>query len=172
MKVFQTILFLLLIVSTCAAEFIIDEKDSLIELESTRFKPNPTASLILSLAVPGGGQIYNRKYVKGACLILIESYLIYAIYDNQTIASDLLDLRDELDPESFEYAYYKGKFEKHIDARNDNIWLYIGVKLFSVVDAFVDAHLYTFDEEMNEKFTLDLTWKHQTPYLVLQIPFN
>ncbi|MBN1755547.1 hypothetical protein JW877_04955 [bacterium] len=136
------------------------------------WEPNPTKATLLSLTIPGTGQIYNRKYVKGALVMLTEAYLWYAVLDNQRIANNLLKKRDLVEENSSEYYHYRNEFEKHIGARNDNIWLLVGVKLFSIVDAYVDAQLFRFEDEMGEQFALKLEWKKQTPYLFFQYNFN
>ncbi|MBQ0142166.1 MAG: hypothetical protein KBT06_05115, partial [Prevotellaceae bacterium] len=61
-------------------------KDSLFVADSIHvsWKPNPKTALWLALAIPGGGQIYNRKYWK--LPIIYGGFLgcVYAIKWNNT----------------------------------------------------------------------------------------
>ncbi len=92
-----------------------------------QFVPNPQRALWLSLVIPGGGQIYNRKYWK--LPLFYGGFLgcTYAFLWNQQMYMDYsqayLDIMDD-DPltNSFRNVY-----------------------LLSVVDAYVDAQLSVFD---------------------------
>ena len=128
--------------------------------------PNPKRALWLSLVLPGAGQIYNRKYWK---LPIIYGGFIgctYALLWNQQMYDDYsqayLDIMDD-DPNTASYnnmlpmgydirgreeqfkKIFKHKRDYYRKYRDMSIFAFFGVYLISVVDAYVDAQLSTFD---------------------------
>ena len=130
------------------------------------FKPNPIRSMWLGLVLPGAGQIYNRKYWK--LPIIYGGFLgcVYALTWNSQMLSDYsqayLDLMDS-DPNTKSYekmlpptysivgqeerfkAIFKSKKDTFRRFRDLSIFAFGGVYLLSVIDAYVDAELSTFD---------------------------
>ena len=92
---------------------------------------SPTGAMIRSLIFPGWGQLYNKQYLKALLAFGAEIGLVAnSVYLNQKYkASDTEQER-----------------EFYINNRNLSNWWLIGVILFSMADAFVDAHLSDFDE--------------------------
>lgn len=132
----------------------------------TRFIPNSNRSIWLALVIPGGGQIYNRKYWK---LPIVYGGFVgcaYALTWNNRMYKDYsqayLDIMDD-DPHTNSYEnfmprgvnvddrlqYYQDLFKKRKDFyrryRDLSIFCFIGVYLLSVIDAYVDAELSDFD---------------------------
>ncbi len=132
----------------------------------TRFVPDPKRALWLSLVIPGAGQIYNRKYWK---LPIIYGGFIgctYALLWNQQMYKDYsqayIDIMDD-DPNTASYLkmlplgydisgreeqfknIFKHKKDFYRRYRDLSIFAFIGVYLISVIDAYVDAQLSTFD---------------------------
>ena len=83
--------------------------------------------------LPGGGQIYNGKYVKAGILIALESLAIWQSIENGQKFKD----NDEDD--------------SLLRDRNKFAWWGLFVHLFGTIDAVVDSHLKPFDEIMDEK---------------------
>ena len=130
------------------------------------WNPVPRKATILSMLIPGGGQIYNRKYWK--LPIVYGGYLgcIYALTWNGQMYRDYMqayiDITDS-DPDTKSYMdFLPATFdvEGNIDwvksiikSRKDNyrryrdisIFCFAGVYLISVIDAYVDAELSHFD---------------------------
>ena len=98
--------------------------------DSTAVK-NPKAAMLRSLLVPGWGQFYNGQWLKGVLIAGAEIGL--------TANAVVLNQWAQQTTDEVERFYYQ-------DSRNLSYWLLAGTVLFSVVDAFVDAHLYHFDE--------------------------
>ena len=91
---------------------------------------SPTGAMLRSLAVPGWGQFYNEKPLKGVVIAGGEIGLIAnAILQNQWAQN----------------ATTPAAKAFHRDNRGLSLWWLAGVMLYSVVDAYVDAHLYDFD---------------------------
>jgi len=92
---------------------------------------SPTSAMIRSIIFPGWGQWYNKKYFKAVFAFGAEvGLLANSIYLNQKYVAS----KTELDREFY------------INNRNLSNWYLLGVILFSMADAFVDAHLADFDE--------------------------
>ena len=131
------------------------------------WRPNPKRALWLALVIPGGGQIYNRKYWK--LPIVYGGFIgcLYAMNWNNTMYKDysqaLIDLVDN-DPGTQSYnqflhlgtqitpanaSRYEDIFKKRKDKfrrwRDLSFFVMVGVYALSVIDAYVDAELSVFD---------------------------
>lgn len=130
------------------------------------FKPNPIRSMWLGLVFPGAGQIYNRKFWK--LPIFYGGFLgcVYAFSWNSQMLHDYsqayLDIMDS-DPNTKSYekmlpmnynieghedrlkSIFKRKKNLYRKWRDLSIFCFAGVYLLSVVDAYVDAELSSFD---------------------------
>ena len=97
----------------------------------TVVKKSPTGAMLRSLFVPGWGQLYNGKWFKAILVCGTEIGLVAnAVYQNQMAVQSTF---------SEERAWYQ-------DNRNLSVWWLLATILLSMADAFVDAHLYDFDE--------------------------
>lgn len=131
------------------------------------WRPDPQRALWLALVIPGGGQIYNRKYWKLPIVYGGFVGCIYAMRWNNMMYKDYaqayLDLMDD-DPGTASYnkfmhlgrqitasneERYKTIFKKRKDRfrryRDLSFFVMVGVYAISVVDAYVDAELSAFD---------------------------
>lgn len=141
-----------------------------------RAVPDPKRALWLSLVLPGAGQIYNRKYWK---LPIIYGGFIgctYALLWNQQMYDDYsqayLDIMDD-DPNTASYKnmlpmgyditgreeqfkkIFRHKRDYYRKYRDMSIFAFFGVYLVSVVDAYVDAQLSTFDISKDLSLTVE-----------------
>lgn len=131
-----------------------------------RFIPDPQKATWLAVAFPGAGQIYNRKYWK--LPIVYGGFIgcIYAFSWNSQMYSDYrqayLDIMDA-DPNTHSYEdffrpgydfeknkeYITGVFKKRKDRyrrwRDLSVFAFVGVYALSIIDAYVDAQLASFD---------------------------
>ena len=131
------------------------------------WRPDPQRALWLALVIPGGGQIYNRKYWKLPIVYGGFVGCVYAMRWNNMMYKDYaqayLDLMDD-DPGTASYnkfmhlgkqinssneERYKTIFKKRKDRfrryRDLSFFVMVGVYAISVVDAYVDAELSVFD---------------------------
>jgi len=131
------------------------------------WRPDPQRALWLALVIPGGGQIYNRKYWKLPIVYGGFVGCIYAMRWNNMMYKDYaqayLDLMDN-DPGTASYnkfmhlgrqidssneERYKTIFKKRKDRfrryRDMSFFVMVGVYAISVIDAYVDAELSAFD---------------------------
>ena len=106
-------------------------KSTAAEVRSAPLRKSPTGAMLRSMALPGWGQWYNEKRLKAVVVMGAEAGLaIDAIVQNQLAA------RSEAD---YEREYYRNN-------RSLAIWWLGAVILYSMADAYVDAHLFDFDE--------------------------
>ncbi len=154
---------------------LVRRNDSIMQVQAKMVKerktwlPVPNKAIWLSLAIPGAGQIYNRKYWKlplvyggflGCVYALTWNGQMYKDYSQayQDIMSDNPNNDSYLDflgpGATYEYvqsklSYYQTTFKNRKDLyrrqRDLSIIAFIGVYLLSVIDAYVDAELSNFD---------------------------
>ena len=132
-----------------------------------KWRPKPKKALWLAIALPGAGQIYNRKYWKLPIFYGGIVGCIYAMTWNNQMYRDYqnayMDISDD-DPSTQSYnsflhlgttitdenkSYYQNLFRKRKDRfrrwRDLSIFATIAVYALSVIDAYVDASLSDFD---------------------------
>ena len=101
---------------------------------------SPRTAMLCSLIVPGLGQLYNGKKFKALIVFGAEVGLLSnSIYLNQM----------------YKQSTYPADKEFYINNRNLSTWWLVGTILFSVLDAYVDAHLYHFDESPELSINFD-----------------
>ena len=106
------------------------------------WRPSPTGAAFRSLFLPGWGQAYNQHHLKAVIYGGIEEGLIYGVYRQHQL---FMDARHDGD-EPLALAFKED--------RNRMTWMLSGVVILSMVDAYVDAHLFDFD--VSDKLTLSL----------------
>lgn len=120
--------------------------------EQTKHRHSPSGALLRSAALPGWGQLYNKKYIKAIIIGGGESILIYqtAWHWHKTSKYKDLYLKAEVDSDARRDYFYK--FDSYRDLRNQYIW-FLGLTIFySMFDAYVDAHLRNFDIDLTPDF--------------------
>lgn len=147
------------------------QKDSIavanIESEAVEWEPNPRAATFLALIVPGGGQIYNRKYWKLPIVYGGFVGCVYALTWNQGTYTDYMnayvDIMDD-DPNTKSYEdflpphyeidedmedwlkdVFRNRKNKYRRYRDMSIFAFVGMYALSAIDAYVDAELSHFD---------------------------
>ena len=109
--------------------------------DSTLIK-NPKTAFYLS-AVPGGGQLYNGKLLKGSLVLALESFAIYSWLENARIYRDY---------DTFDKPLPKNRY---LEKRNKYAWWVIFLYFYSMIDAMVDAHLSPFNQIMDASIELE-----------------
>ncbi len=99
--------------------------------DSTKVQKSPTGALLRSLVLPGWGQWYNDQKIKAGIVVAAQATLIGFRFYFHNQAS-------QFEKGSPEYNFY-------LDRRNFMYWLMAGVVVLSMLDAYIDAHLYNFD---------------------------
>lgn len=140
----------------------------------TKDYPSPKKAAYLSLAIPGGGQIYNKRWWKLPLVYGAMGAMVVTINRNQGFYQDFKEAYQlSLDgkPHKFSSIGLSTNSLRLLRDRYDkNTQLsYIGlvvVYALQSVEAFVDAHLKTFD--VNEDLSLRLKPSFQTDLLAGQ----
>ncbi len=137
--------------------------------------PDPAKATWLAAIFPGGGQIYNRKYWKlpivyggfvGCAYALTWNGQMYSDYSQAYL--DIMDDNPQTDSflnllppgynvdANLEYLkkVIKRKKDTYRRYRDLSIFCFIGVYLISIVDAYVDAELASFD--INDDLSLKM----------------
>lgn len=135
-------------------------------LEKKRWIPDPKKSMWLAIAFPGGGQIYNRKYWKLPIIYGGFMGCFYALNWNNTMYRDYsqayIDIMDSDEntksfmnflPAGYNVEQnmsrlqdlFKRKKNFYRRYRDMSLFCMIGVYLISIVDAYVDAEMSSFD---------------------------
>ncbi len=141
------------------------------------WKPDPQRALWLALVIPGGGQIYNRKYWKLPIVYGGFVGCIYAMTWNNMMYKDYsqayLDIMDD-DPGTASYnkflhlgntitqdneerykEIFKSRKDKYRRWRDMSFFVMLGVYAISVIDAYVDAELSVFDISNDLSLTIE-----------------
>ena len=101
---------------------------------------SPTAALFKSMVVPGMGQIGNRRYLKAAIAIGLETYFFSKVLDLNKESSNARQAWQAETDLGLKRNLYN-EFDEKRNNRNKFIW-YTGITIFfSMFDAYVDAHL-------------------------------
>lgn len=140
--------------------------DSLANAIKAKFVPDPKKALWLAIVFPGGGQIYNRKYWK--LPLIYGGFLgcVYALSWNNMMYRDYsqayVDIMDS-DPNTNSYEnfipkgydistnltriqdLFRRKKNYYRRYRDLSMFCMIGVYALSIIDAYVDAELSSFD---------------------------
>ena len=134
------------------------------EIDQKIWVPNPTKATWLALVIPGGGQIYNRKYWKlpifyggfaGCAYALTWNSKMYKDYSTaykdamngnmqSSSITDLLPPGYKISETQLKELLRKRK-DTYRRYRDLSIFAFIVVYLLSVIDAYVDAELSNFD---------------------------
>ncbi len=131
-----------------------------------QFIPDPAKATWMAAIFPGGGQIYNRKYWKlpivyggfvGCAYALTWNGQMYSDYSQAYL--DIMDDNPQTDSflnllppgynvdANLEYLkkVIKRKKDTYRRYRDLSIFCFIGVYIVSIIDAYVDAELASFD---------------------------
>mgnify|MGYP003305251448 FL=1 len=134
--------------------------------QKPRFVPNSNRAIWLAMVFPGAGQIYNRKYWKlpivyggfvGCAYALNWNNKMYKDYSQAYL--DIMDddpntnSHEDFLPPSYNISGQEERFKEIFRKRKDmyrrqrdlSIFCFIGVYILSVIDAYVDAELSSFD---------------------------
>ena len=141
-------------------QFQIVDADTL-SVDSMAVYHSPQKAAMLSIVMPGMGQIYNRKYWKLPLVYGGLGALGYSAIWNSRQYQDYFDLYKFMVDNGYqewegrtlrEVEWYKNS---HLRYKNLMIILTIGFYAIQAVDASVDAHLYDYDISEDLSLTVD-----------------
>jgi hypothetical protein len=96
-------------------------------------------AMLLTAAIPGGGQFYTERYFKGIIIGGTQSYLIYRGIQTQL---ELNKIGNSLSQEAQEEK------QELFDQRREIGWWMALVWTIGILDAYVDAQLYGFESDL------------------------
>ena len=124
--------------------------------------PNPYRAAVLSMAVPGAGQLYNRRYWK-APIVWGGFYGLFASVKFNKDFRDRFNTAYGLQVAGLEHEFtgiindaetlrrWRNKYDKQLQTTYVG---FVGLYILNVLDAYVDAHLKSFD--IDEDITLSV----------------
>jgi len=125
--------------------------------DSLRHRSRPFLVMLRSAAVPGWGQLYNHKYLKAVGVVAGEGLLAYQAWNEYRKENDAVDRLSAIATADVEagvdyqsdpaYLAADQDREVHRNKKINWIWWGIAAHLLSTVDAYVDAHLGTFEAD-------------------------
>ncbi len=119
-------------------------------------KKSPFGALVRSVVFPGGGQFYNKKTLKGSIVFAAESgFLVAAIVEWKRRDQHQRNF-ERLPPSSPNKAWEFELYGYYRDMRNTHLWCVAGIVFFSMLDAYVDAHLYNFEKDRVREVNVSL----------------
>ena len=113
------------------------------EIDSTKIK-TPKKAVLWSI-LPGGGQIYNGKYLKAGILITLESLAIWQSIENGKNYN--IDNSNDM----------------YLKNRNKFAWWAFFVHIYGILDAVVDSHLKPFNQIMEGDVLEENTLEKEIP---------
>lgn len=109
------------------------QSDTVVKTVPTK---SPGRAVLMSLIIPGGGQLYTRNYWKAAIIAPAEIGLGYLAYQEHIRMKKALAVQDTS-------SYYQ-----HRERRTTFFWWTAAVVVFSMADAYVSAQMFGFDEQL------------------------
>jgi hypothetical protein len=100
--------------------------------------PSPKKAGMYALLFPGAGQLYNGRYLKAAFILSLEGISIWRYSENANSYAN------------FDESIHTLGKHRYLEKRNKYIWWAAFLYLYGFLDAVVDAHLYPFDQVMEE----------------------
>jgi hypothetical protein len=118
-----------------------------------RMDHSPLKATLMAAALPGAGQIYNKKYWKlpilyagmGTCVgFIVHNTREYRVLRDSFIAANDGDPNTipELDPQRYNLDVEQDRFRRYTEL---SYMALLGVYILQIIDANVDAHLFYFD---------------------------
>lgn len=147
----------------------------------TLFAGKPGRAALAGLLVPGGGQIYNKRYWKAPVVWAIDGAIIYYYFKNRKLYRGFRDAYalKFTDPD----ASYLKVTDKNALREYRNRYLlrteqagiaFVVVHILSVIEAFTDAHLMDFDIDENLSMAVKNTSLplHENGLLGVHLKYN
>lgn len=160
-KHISILLCFLLFVTSALGQQVKDTSENTTKKDAPILVHSPKKAVLLALALPGAGQIYNKKYWKLPIVyggLVISTYLIVYHQNKFKEFDDALISRQNGEEDKYLNIYTEQSLEDltlaHRNERDRAILITAGVYLLQVVDAYVDAHLFNFD--ISDDLTLDV----------------
>jgi hypothetical protein len=136
-------------------------RESAIEDTSKKFtmRKSPTKAVLLSLLMPGLGQVYVESYWKAPLFFAGAATLAYLIIWNNSRYLNWAHNADTIsaisDPTGYQKLISINHREFYRDNRDQSAFFLLGVYILTAVDAYADSHLFDFD--ISQKFSYHMS---------------
>ena len=114
--------------------------------DSSSHRSAPYKVMLRSAVLPGWGQMYNHQFLKAAVVVAGEGYLVYKALDELGLENDAIDRAAAL-PAGPDQDVALEEESVHQNRKISWIWWGVAAHLLSMADAYVDAHLSTFEDD-------------------------
>lgn len=112
-------------------------------------KREPLRAVLYSAAVPGGGHLYNRAWLKAGLVMGVQGWFIGSAIYHGGQRNHWQDMA-EAEPDEFLRQQYLAISQDWGYQLNNDVW-WIGITAgLSMLDAYVDAHLSDYDSEKEQ----------------------
>jgi hypothetical protein len=149
-------IFVLILISVLntEAQTIETKGNKVVAIDSSAYKHSPKKAAIMSAALPGLGQVYNKKYWKVPIIYAGFGVLTYYIIDNNKGYIEFRDAyraRVDDDPTNdaikTQYTTDNLRVIKNLYWKNRDLMIILTATLYAlnILDATVDAHFFTYD---------------------------
>ncbi|MDP6528815.1 MAG: DUF5683 domain-containing protein [Gemmatimonadota bacterium] len=115
--------------------------------------PSPFARAVRSAVVPAWGQMTNDRPVKASVIFAVQAYLYTGILVESRRATDFQS-RAVNAADAGTQAWLEDRAQEHFSRRRNLVFWSILGAFYSAVDAYIDAHLGDFEEDLEESRTL------------------
>ncbi len=138
----------LLLLSLVAVADVAAQSDTTLPAEAPTLTKDPTTAVLLSLPLPGLGQLYNEQYWKipvftGTCAV--SAFLFFKNNADFNATADLYDQAVANDADALVLDRLRTQREAYRDNRDLAGFVFLTAYVLAAVDAYVGAHLYDFD---------------------------
>jgi len=116
----------------------------------------PMVAMALSGVFPGGGQLYTQKYYRAVIFAGAIGYFGYGYYREDKAMNREVNLANSAESDA-DFMLHQNNYYAHYDNRRTFQWWGVGALLFSMIDAYIDAHMFKFDERAEPAITLRAT---------------
>lgn len=123
-----------------------------------RLDQRPVVAMFKSMALPGWGQLGNKRYIKAFVYLGLEAWMVGASFHYNDQVSEFRRLFDAtpIENTSLRNDYYT-LYKDRKDERSKYTWFAVIVAFVSMFDAYVDAHLSGFPRQDENDLTISIT---------------
>jgi hypothetical protein len=108
---------------------------------------NPTGAVLATPLFPGWGQLYTDNFWKAGLAYGAQMYFWTNIFSRDRQAVRARDFANTFPPDDPNYDRYNAIAEESWEQMRDFAWWSGGILLIIALDAYVDAHLFNFDQD-------------------------
>ncbi|MFN3781182.1 MAG: DUF5683 domain-containing protein, partial [Candidatus Kapaibacteriota bacterium] len=137
--------------------FLLSQEKIQLSSPNDSARKSPLGAMFRSLVLPGWGQIYVHQYWKAPLFLGGAVVMYYYTFKHH---SDFLDYSRQyedlvkINPNDPKLYFLKIRRENSRDNRDISIFFLAGVYGLSMLDAYVDAHLFNFDVSERIAFSI------------------